>query len=124
MGAEVAIPADLALARARLLEEKGSVARPYLGVRSQAVPLSSGAREALKGRQETGLLLVSVESGSSAERAGLEVGDILTGLAGGAVADHEQLVGLMSERGAGAQVEVEVIRGGARRTFSLSIGSI
>ncbi len=124
MGAEVAIPADLAFARARLLEEKGSVARPYLGVRSQAVPLSSGAREALKGRQETGLLLVSVESGSSAERAGLEVGDILTGLAGGAVADHEQLVGLMAERGAGAQVEVEVIRGGARRTFSLSIGSI
>ena len=124
MGAEVAIPADLALARARLLEEKGSVARPYLGVRSQAVPLSSGAREALKGRQETGLLLVSVESGSSAERAGLEVGDILTGLAGSAVADHEQLVGLMAERGAGAQVEVEVIRGGARRTFSLSIGSI
>lgn len=52
MGAEVAIPADLALARARLLEEKGSVARPYLGVRSQAVPLSSGAREALKGRQD------------------------------------------------------------------------
>ncbi|MGA2762061.1 MAG: trypsin-like peptidase domain-containing protein [Spirochaetia bacterium] len=124
MGAEVAIPADLALARARLLEEKGSVARPYLGVRSQAVPLSSGAREVLKGRQETGLLLVSVESGSSAERAGLEVGDILTGLAGSAVADHEQLVGLMAERGAGAQVEVEVLRGGARRTFSLSIGSI
>ena len=40
MGAEVAIPADLALARARLLEEKGSVQRPYLGVKSQAVALS------------------------------------------------------------------------------------
>jgi S1-C subfamily serine protease len=124
MGAEVAIPTELALARARLLEEKGSVARPYLGVRSQRVALSAGAREALKGRQETGLLLVSVETGSAAEKAGLEVGDILTGLGKAPVSDHEQLVGLLAEHGAGAAVEVEVIRGGARRTLSLSIGSV
>ncbi|HUI70247.1 MAG TPA: trypsin-like peptidase domain-containing protein [Spirochaetia bacterium] len=123
MGAEVAIPTEVALARARLLEEKGSVPRPYLGVRSQRVALSGPARQALGGRQETGLLLVSVESGSAAEKAGLEVGDIITGLAGASVADHEQLVGLLAEHGAGAGVEVEVIRGGARRTFSLSIGS-
>ena len=124
MGAEVAIPAAVALARARLLEEKGSVPRPYLGVRSQRVPLSGAAKEALKGRQETGLLLVSVESGSAAEKAGLEVGDILTGMGGAQVSDHEQLVGFLAEHGAGAKVEVEVIRGGARRTVSLSIGSV
>jgi S1-C subfamily serine protease len=124
MGAEVAIPTDVALARARLLEEKGSVPRPYLGVRSQRVALSGAAREALKGKQETGLLLVSVEPGSAAEKAGLEVGDILTGLGGAPVRDHEELVGLLSERGAGAKVEVEVIRGGARRAVSLSIGGV
>jgi serine protease Do len=120
----VAIPADVALARARLLEEKGSVPRPYLGVRSQRVPLSGAAKEALKGRQETGLLLVSVESGSAAEKAGLEVGDILTGMGGAQVSDHEQLVDFLAEHGAGAKVEVEVIRGGARRTVSLSIVSV
>ncbi len=124
MGAEVAIPTELALARATLLEEKGSVPRPYLGVRSQRVPLSAAAREALKGRQETGLLIVTVESGSAAEKAGLEVGDILTGLGGAQVTDHELLVGLLAERGAGAVVEAEVIRGGARRTLPLSIGSV
>jgi len=123
MGAEVAIPADLALARARLLEEKGSVPRPYLGVRSQSVTLSKSARGGVKGRQEAGLLLVWVEAGSAAERAGLEVGDILVGFAGAQVTDHEQLVSLMAERGAGAAVEVEVIRGGTARTVSLSIGS-
>jgi serine protease Do len=123
MGAEVAIPADLALARARLLEEKGSVPRPYLGVRSQSVSLSKAARDAVKGRQEAGLLLVWVEGGSAAERAGLEVGDILVRFGGAQVTDHEQLVSLMAERGAGAAVEVEVIRGGAARTVSLSIGS-
>ena len=122
MGAEVAIPADLALARARLLEEKGSVQRPYLGVKSQAVPLSKAARDAVKGRQESGLLLVWVEAASAAERAGLEVGDILVGFAGTPVTDHEQLVTLLAERGAGAKVEVEVLSGGTLRTVSLSIG--
>lgn len=122
MGAEVAIPADLALARARLIEEKGNVARPYLGVRSQAVSLSKAAREAVKGKQEAGLLLVWVEAGSAAERAGLEVGDILVKFAGAPVLDHEQLVALMAERGAGAGVEAEVIRGGTLRTVSVSIG--
>ncbi|MGO9310621.1 MAG: S1C family serine protease [Spirochaetia bacterium] len=123
MGAEVSIPSDLALARARLLEEKGSISRPYLGVRSQEVPLTKGGKELLKSRQDTGLLLVSVESGSSAERAGLEVGDILVGVAGSAVADHEQLVTLLAERGAGAKVDAQVIRGGALRSVPVTIGS-
>ena len=123
MGAEVCIPADLALARARLLEEKGSVPRPYLGVRSQQVPLTKAGKEAVKGRQETGLLLVSVESGSAAERAGLEVGDILVGVAGSAAANHEQLVAVLSEHGAGAKIDSQVLRGGALRSVSLTIGS-
>jgi serine protease DegQ len=122
MGAEVAIPADLALSRARILE-KGSIARPYLGVRSQEVPLSEAARAAVKAGQETGLLLVSVEKGKAAEQAGLEVGDILVGIAGTPVSNHGQLVSALSEHGAGAKVEAQVIRGGALRSVSVTIGS-
>jgi S1-C subfamily serine protease len=123
MGAEVAIPADLALERARLLEEKGSIRRPYLGVRSQAVALPKGAREALKGRQDTGLLLVTVEASSAAEVSGLTVGDIIVGFGGAAVHDHESLLGGMVEKGAGARVDVEIIRGGAVRSVSVTIGA-
>ena len=121
MGAEVAIPADIALARAKLLEEKGSVQRPYLGIKSQAVKLSKAARDAVKGRQETGLLLVWVEAGSAAEKAGIEVGDILVGFGGSPVSDHEKLVTLMAERGAGAKADAEIVRGGALRTVPLTI---
>jgi S1-C subfamily serine protease len=124
MGAEVAIPTELAFARARLLEEKGSVLRPYLGIRSQKVGLSTAVRQAVKGSQETGLLIISVEKGSAGEKAGLEVGDILVGLGGASVPDHEELVALLAEHGAGIAVEVEVIRGGGRKTLSLTIGSI
>jgi S1-C subfamily serine protease len=123
MGAEVIIPADLALVRAKLLEEKGSVPQPYLGVRSQEVPLTKAGKESVKSRQDTGLLLVSVESGSASEKAGLEVGDILVGMGGSPVADHEQLLSILSERGAGAKVDAEVIRGGALRSVSVTIGA-
>jgi serine protease Do len=123
MGAEVAIPAELALARARLLEEKGSVPRPHLGVRSQSVELAKAVRDSLKEKQEHGLLLISVESGSAAEKAGLGVGDILVRFAGSPVSDHEDLLGLLAEHGAGASVEVDIVRGGALRTVKLTIGS-
>jgi len=123
MGAEVAIPADLALARAKLLEEKGNVPRPYLGVRSQEVPLTKAGLEAVKNRQETGLLLVRVESGSAAEKAGLEVGDILVGVGGANVTDHEELVTILSERGAGAKLEAEVLRGGGLTRVPLTVGA-
>jgi serine protease Do len=123
MGAEVVIPADLALARARLLEEKGSIPRPYLGVRSQGTRLTKAGLDAVKSRQETGLLVVRVESGSAAERARLETGDIIVGVGGTPVADHEQLVTVLSERGAGVSVEVEVLRGGELKRLSVTIGS-
>jgi serine protease DegQ len=122
MGAELALPADLALARAKLIEEKGSIKRPYLGVRSQAVPLPKTALDAMKGKQETGLLLVSVEKGMAAEGAGLEVGDILVTFGGTPVADHEALVSALAAKGAGAKVEAQVVRGGALRTVSVTIG--
>ncbi len=124
MGAEIAIPADLALERAKLIEDTGGIKRPYLGVRSQAVSLSTAARQALKDRQDTGLLLVSVEKASAAESAGLEVGDILVGIAGKAVADHEALVNALAEHGAGARVEAQVARGGSVRALTVTIGGV
>ena len=122
MGAEVVIPADIALARAKLLEEKGSVQRPYLGVKSQPVSLSKTAGDAVKGRQDSGLLIVWVEKESPAEQAGVEVGDILVGFAGSPVRNHEELVIVMAGLGAGAKADTELIRAGTLRTVSLTLG--
>ncbi len=122
MGAELVLPADLALARAKHLEEWGSVKRPHLGVRSQAVPLAGAARDAVKGRQDGGLLLVMVERGSAAEAAGMAVGDIVVSFGGSPVADHESLVAAIAERGAGAAVDVEILRGGVLRALKVTVG--
>jgi serine protease Do len=122
MGAELVLPADFALARAKLLEERGSVKRPHLGVRCQAVPLAGPAREAVKGRQDGGLLIVMVERGSAAEAAGMTVGDIVVGFRGVLVADNESLVAAIAETGAGAVVDIDVLRGGVLRTLKATVG--
>jgi S1-C subfamily serine protease len=122
MGAEVAIPAELALKRAALIEEKGGIPRPYLGVRSQEVAVPQSARKAVGAEQETGLLLVQVEQGKAADKAGLMVGDIIVGLAGAAVKDHGDLVTVLAGKGAGAAVEVRLLRGGAIASMTLTIG--
>ena len=122
MGAEVALPADLALARAALIEEKGGIRRPALGIKSQVVALSAAARAATPNQQESGLLLVWVESGNAADRAGLEVGDIVVAFGGQPVSTHEALVTLMGEKGAGAKVDIQFIHGGALRTAALVVG--
>lgn len=122
MGAELVLPADLALARAKRLEERGSVKRPHLGVRSQAVPLPGAARDAVKGRQEGGLLLVMVERGSAAEAAGMAVGDIVVSFGGSPVTDHESLVAAIAACGDGAAVDAEVVSGGVLRTLKVRVG--
>jgi S1-C subfamily serine protease len=121
MGAEVAIPADLALERAKLLE-KGNIAKPYLGVKSQTVEVPQAMRASLKG-QEAGLLLVWVEADGPAEKAGLTVGDILVRVGGAAVADQDDLLAAMAQAGAGSSVEAEIIHGGALKKVPLALGS-
>jgi len=123
LGAEVILPAELALARAAMLEEKGTIHRPALGIKSQVVALSKAVRESLSDHREAGLLLVWVESGNAADKAGLEVGDIVVAFAGEPVSTHEKLVTLMGEKGAGASVEVKFVHGGAVRTAKLTVGS-
>ena len=93
-GAGVALPAALALRIAAKLKS-GGVRRGYLGVNSQTVELAAGLQEALGRKQETALLLVGVEEGSPAAKAGILLGDLLAGFNGKAVPDHRELLELL-----------------------------
>ena len=121
-GAEVAIPADLALERAATLETKGSIKRPWLGIRSQVVEIPEGARKTMGKDQESGLLIVSLEKGSPADRAGLQVGDILIALSGTPIREHGELIAAMADLGAGAEAKIDILRGGSPRSVSAAIG--
>jgi S1-C subfamily serine protease len=106
-----------------MLAEHGSVRRGYLGVRSQHTPLDENQQAALSREQDAGLLIVWIEEGSPAAQAGVIVGDILVGLNGEIVDDHESLQDNLSGALVEQKIEAEVLRGGVRATLAVTIGS-
>jgi S1-C subfamily serine protease len=104
------------------LAEHGSVRRGYLGVRSQLVELSEAMQAALGRKQARGLLLVGIEADSPAGQSELMVGDILVGLEGQAVADHDELLGRLVGGLVGKPAALEVLRAGRPHIVQVTIG--
>jgi len=121
-GAALTIPVDLAWKVADQLVKHGSVKRGYLGVRSEAVEVAAAAQKALKREQASGLLVISVEKDSPAEAGNLMVGDILVGLDGVPVTDHDELFARLSGDAVGRSVPVEILRGGQPNMLKVKIG--
>ena len=119
MGAEVAVPAAPALERAALLATTGTIKRAHLGIRSQAVHLP---KSGTPGAQASGLLVISVEPGSAADRAGLLIGDVVVGFGAAEVRRHEDLLDAMSAATVGAVSELSVLRAGKRQTVRVTLG--
>jgi S1-C subfamily serine protease len=122
-GVTLTIPADYAWKVAEQLVKTGSMKRGYLGVRSEAVELTETVQKALKRKQATGLLLVSVERKSPAEAGKLIVGDILVGIDGQPVDDHDALFAHLTGDVVGKRLPMEVLRGGTPQTFTVEIGA-
>ncbi len=118
----ITIPVEVLWPAAQALAAHGHIRRPYLGVRSQTVNLAGPQQESLGRKQDTGLLLVSLEDNSPAASAGLIVGDILVGVNSQPLTDHEELQIALNAAGAGAQIPIEVLRGGKPAIFQVTLG--
>ena len=121
-GAAITIPAFLAWLDAENLAKYGYIKRGYLGIRSQLVELSGELSKAVGREQDSGLLLVSVESGSPAEAGGLMVGDILVGINQQAVPDHDALMVHLSGETVGKPIAVQLLRGGKPMELTITVG--
>lgn len=121
-GAAITLPADVVWGVAENLAKFGYIKRGYLGIRSQPVELTADVRKALGRDQETGLLLVSVESGSPAEAGGLILGDILVGIEKQSVADHDELMVHLSGEAVGKPLSVQILRGGQPKDVTVTVG--
>ena len=121
-GLELVIPAGLALDTAARIEAHGSIKRGQLGIRSQEVEIPESLRGLIKG-QQAGLLLVGVEEKSPAAAAGLMIGDILVRFDGTAIESHQTLIGLLTDATIGRSLPVELLRGGALKTLSVTVAA-
>jgi S1-C subfamily serine protease len=92
---------------------RGRVARGYLGVGLQPVELPD---------HQKGLIVLSLEEGAPASKAGILIGDILLSLGGRATADTEDIQIALEARGVGQSIEADVLRGGVARKIEVIIG--
>ena len=120
-GTSLAIPLKLAWQVADSLAKGGSVKRGYLGIRSQPVEIPQVARAGMAGGQTTGLLIVGVEPEGPAAQA-LMVGDIVVGFNGQPVADHDDLLFLLTGEVVGRPTAAQVLRGGQPQSVQITAG--
>jgi S1-C subfamily serine protease len=119
-GISLAVPAPTLRQVVETLLAHGRVRRGYLGMGAQPVRLPAALKQQLG--QETGVLLVSVESGSPAEQGGLLLGDTIVSLDGQPVRHMDDLLALLSGDRVGAVVSVRIVRGGQVQELTVLIG--
>ncbi|MPZ24152.1 MAG: PDZ domain-containing protein [Dehalococcoidia bacterium] len=117
----ITIPAASVGRIVEALLKGGTVKRGYLGIGNQPVRLPAALAEKAGG-QETGLLIMSVEPGTPADRGGMIVGDILVGMAGSPVRDTDDLQSLLGPERVGQATTLVILRGGERREITVTVG--
>lgn len=118
----VAIPAATVNRILPSLLAEGYVARGYLGVGLRAVPLPESMRSLMVEPGPTGVIVLSVEDGTAAQKAGLCIGDILVGLDNQPVRDSDDVQALLGPGSVGRQIRVSLIRGGKRLELDVVAG--
>ena len=109
-GIGFAIAANTAKPVLRQLIEAGRVVRPSIGV--DAMSLTPQRARANRLPVERGAMVVKAEPGGPADVAGIQPGDVITGVEGDAVKDVHQLHEALGRRRVGSPVLVTVRRGG------------
>jgi serine protease Do/serine protease DegQ len=120
VGIGFAVPSELARSIMRQILDFGEVRRGLLGVSIQTIDSESAV--ALGAEVESGALVSSVEPGSAAEDAGIEVDDIIISINGERIDDSRELRNAIGLKGSGEQVRIELVRDGKTRAVTAELG--
>ena len=118
----VALPPTTVDRVADALLTKGRIARGYLGVGLQPVRVPESIARTLQLSRNGGAIVVGVEPGSPADRGGVLIGDVLIAIDGNAVADVDDVHGLLGPDKVGSRSALRVIRGGALAQVDVTVG--
>ena len=122
MGISFAIPMDEAMRVSDQLRATGRVSRGRIGVQIDSVP--KDVAESLGLSKTQGALVRGVESGSPAEKAGIEAGDIIVRYDGKPVDKVADLPRLVGNTKPGTRTGITVFRRGATRDLTITIGEV
>lgn len=99
----------------------GKIDRAYLGVGTIDVNASVAQNFGLS--VDKGVAVTQVGTGSPADNAGLQEGDVIVKVAGQDVTNNGQLLAVLAKYKAGDRVPVEFYRGSAKKTVDVTLGT-
>ncbi|MGN6561755.1 MAG: S1C family serine protease [Thermomicrobiales bacterium] len=92
----------------------------YLGIQSLTVTPSIAAANGLS--RNDGVVVVNVITGTPAQKAGLQQGDIIIGLDNTAIADQNDLQNALQQHKPGDTVTLKIDRNGTQTTVQITLG--
>ena len=120
-GIGFAIPSNSVRSVAKVLASTKGITQGthqgYIGVGLQ--PLTEGARAQLNYKTGNGVVIAQVVTGSPADQAGLEPGDVITGVNGKLVNTPEELTTAIKDTTIGGNVNLQVWRAGTKQLISV-----
>ena len=120
VGIGFAIPSNLADPIVNQIQEYGKARRGWLGVQIQAV--TEDIARGLDMSEAAGALVTAVTADSAAEKAGINIGDVILEFDGKDVERMRSLPRIVAETRVGKEVSIVVWRQGERVTVTATLG--
>src|SRR5687767_2921432 len=97
----------------------GKITRGRIGVGIGAIPTDAVDEFGLKDRN--GAVVLNIVPGSAAEKAGLELGDVIIAYNGKPIRNRDELVAMVTATKPGSSVPVVIVRDRAQRTVTVTV---
>ncbi len=120
VGIGFAVPSEIARSIMRQILDFGEVRRGLLGVTITTID-EEGAK-ALGAEVESGALVSTIEPGSAAEQAGLQVDEIIVKVDDKKIDNSLELRNSIGLKGSGEEVNIEYVRGGETNSVTAILG--
>lgn len=117
-GVSFAIPINDTIEIYEGLIENGKISRPFVGISGIDLDEATAIRNGLT----KGIYVDSVIEGSSAEKAGIQSGDVIVKFDGQSVSTMDELTAIKDTKKVGDSVEVVFYRGNEEKTVTLTLG--
>lgn len=121
-GIGFAIPINMALHIVEDLLDDGTVQRGFLGV--QITDLDGALADRLGFKEQGGAVVMMVGAGSPAEKAGIQLEDIIVAINSQRVDSSSRLRLIVSGTKPGSQIPIDVMRGGKRFTMNATLEAL
>ncbi|HEY5906627.1 MAG TPA: Do family serine endopeptidase [Vicinamibacteria bacterium] len=120
-GVGFSVPINVAKEILPQLRDKGRVARGWLGISIRGV--TEDLAKTFKMKDARGALVSEVTANSPAAKAGIEIEDVIVSADGREIVDNGDLSRYIASQAPGKTVKLEVLRGGATKTISVTLGT-